>query len=248
MQDNWRVYEDDMDYHDQQSSALTEYYMNNFYYDMKNLNKFIFRLQEVEKEKNMEDDTTLLNDPEIEASTSSIKKSVFQNPNLVPTTDEKYKPKQYEIKKLKKKEFTQMMKQIDENRQKVNHSFLTSLRQTKDKIPNLKTVPSVYYLTEKASNLRGKFMQSQDSIEPTPFLEIGDLAHRLIYQDKSLLSLDEHEMIDVRTLGNEVGPVESLELCRILIGIQSTIQSMKESKLEHMLMNKMLRSVSLNLT
>ena len=72
---------------------------------------------------------------------------------------------------------------------------------------------------EKLSNLRGKFMSTQELADPFPYLEMGDLAHRLVYHEKAMLSSEELEMIDIKPLGKEAGPMESIELGRVILGL-----------------------------
>lgn len=211
--------------------------MKNFTYDHKNWRKLIFR----DGTGDYHDALTDIQDNEIDDAIDRVKGKVIGNNQ---DHDDKYKPKTYDFHQYRKTDYKELMKKIDEQEQKKNHSFLDKLRATVDRKPDFKSVPTSYYLIDKISNVRGKFMNSQDNFDPLPFLEIGDLAQRLVYQDKSLISHCELELIDVKPLGREVGPVESLELCRILLGTQTTVTSFKENKVEHMLMSKLLKTVT----
>lgn len=155
-----------------------------------------------------------------------------------------YNPKAYDFHQFRKNDYKELLIKIDRNKQKSTHSFLNALRATKDRLPNYKQVPQTYSIVEKTSNVAGKFMTSQIQSDPSPFVEIGDLAHRLVYMDKSMLTKDEIEVVSVKPMGREAGPVEALELCRILLGLQVTVQVFKDNRVENTILGKFMNSVS----
>ena len=215
--------------------------MKDITYDHRNWRKLIFK----DGNSEYQDEVYDADDNEMDDAVNKAKSKVVAHGT---EPDDKYKPKSYDFHQYRKTEYKELMKKVDEQQQKSNHSFLDQLKSTEDRQPNFKSLPQSFYLIEKMSNVKGRFLNSQDSSEPIPYIEIGDLAQRLVYQDKSLITHGELEVIDVKPLGREVGPVESLELCRILLGIQTTMGSFKDNKVEHILMSKLLKSVCLCVT
>lgn len=93
-------------------------------------------------------------------------------------------------------------------------------------------------MMEKVSNVKGQFMSSQDQVEPFPYLEIGDLAHKLVYYEKAMLGPDELDFIDSIPDGDEPGPVESLELAKVILGQLINKETFKSDKVENALLEK----------
>ena len=145
----------------------------------------------------------------------------------------------YDFKGLKKNFYNDILKDHDQARQAENHYFLNSLRNTTDdRRPHYGMVPRLYRLMEKVSNVKGQFMSTQDQVEPFPYLEMGDLAHKLVYYEKAMLGQDELDFIDSIPEGDEPGPVESLEIARVVLGQLINQDSFKSDKVENALLEK----------
>lgn len=231
-----------LDAYDEESNQITKDYMKNFKYEHHNLRKHIFNdfSRQQEEEENADDNDDSIAGPD---SKKHIVHQGTHNSSTHGNDDEKYKPKTYDFQKYRKKDYNELLRKIDRNVQKSNHSFLKTLKETKDRKPNYRELPNTFPILEKTSNLVGKFMSTQNQGDPTPFMEIGDLAHRLLYMDRSMLSATEIEVVSVKPIGREVGPVESLEFCRILLGVQVTVEVFKENKVEQTILGKFMSSV-----
>lgn len=245
----WRPYNDDFNNYDEESTQITTKFMKNFKYDHNNWKHIIFK----DTSDNKEDNNTLGADDfmELESVGDEIKKEKLVFPGTINSSvhgvqdDDKYRAKTYDFNRYRKKEYKELLKKIDQREQKEKHSFLSTLRKVKDKKPNYQQLPQTYTILEKISNVSGKFMSSQLQLDPAPFVEIGDLAHRLVYMDRSMLSATETEIVTVKPMGKEVGPVESVEFSRILLGLQVTIEIFKENKVEQAILGKFMTSVKL---
>ena len=230
---------------DEDSTTITNRLMGNISYDHSNWKKLIFKdVSSDQQDENLIYAEDNFEKEESEQVPDDVKKKVIQ-PSVM-SEDDRYKAKLYDFNRYRKFEHKTRLRQINQNKQKATHTFLSSLRAKKDRMPNYKTMPSTYRILQKNSNLSGKFMSTQAIGEPLPFLEIGDLAHRLVYLEKSLLSEEEQDLISVKPLGYEVGPVESMELCRVLLGLQVTSEVFRENKAEHAVLGKFMNSVVLS--
>lgn len=125
--------------------------------------------------------------------------------------------KHYDFHKLRE-EYGEYIRTINRTVKKNSHGFLNELSKTDDLFPNYNRLPKNFKLMERLSNLRGKFLTTQDLVEPFPYIEMGDLAHRLIYYDKSMIHKEEMELIHIYKNKNEAGPMESYEFGKIILG------------------------------
>ena len=151
---------------------------------------------------------------------------------------EKEYNREYNFHKLRKEEYEKVFKENDEFRQKQQHHFLRELEATKDKYPIYSKVPKNYKMMEKISNLRGSFLTSQETIDPFPYIEMGDLAHRLVYHEKAMLTHEELEMLHDVPDAQYTGPMESIELARVVLGFEINKELINQTKVEHALLEK----------
>jgi hypothetical protein len=127
--------------------------------------------------------------------------------------------KQYDFHRLRQG-YNQFLRSERQANLKQSHKFLDELKAVDDKYPTFSRLPKNFRLLEKLSHLRGKWMTTQDLMEPFPFMEMGDLANRLVYYDKSMIRSEEFEMLDTYSAKKEPGPMESLEFARMIMGFQ----------------------------
>lgn len=176
---------------------------------------------EYEDQKLQEED---IDDVEIN-KISNAQASIKAKMNLFKTKQkqelERLVNREFNFKKLHDKNYKGMLKEIDQLKQKSNHKFLDSLNSVPDLYPVFNYVPSVLKLLESSSSVRGKFLVTQDIFsEPFPYLEFGDLATRLLYNDKDLMARFELDNLELRApLDREItAPLTQHEFVHLLMG------------------------------
>lgn len=83
-------------------------------------------------------------------------------------------------------------------------------------------------------------MNTQETSDQFPYLEFGDLAHRLIYQETAMLTAEEHEFIK-EPVTRDPNDLESLEFGRVILGLRTNLGSSTNIKLENALLDKLNR-------
>jgi len=142
--------------------------------------------------------------------------------------DTKYKQKNYDFNKLRQNKYVPIFKSIDHARFQNNHPFLSQLSDMPDgDFYNYANLPKFYRFLEKLSNVRGNQLTVQNVNDPFPYYDMGDLPQRLMYNQPSLHSAEELDLID--TLAPELQPgkfLDDLAFSALILGYKPNFRKM----------------------
>jgi len=150
----------------------------------------------------------------------------------------------FDMKAHKQKYYGEILKKIDEQRKYESHTFLNKLRELDDSNYYYDCIPKSYRFMEKISNLRGKYMSTLEMVDPYPYIEMGDVAHRLVYADESMLNRDEQEITEYcRNIPLESVQLDSLSMTKVVLGYALNPGLAKIEAVRHNLLERFSASI-----
>jgi len=230
-----------IDDHRQESSTITKRVHSKWIYDKSafKLPKFI-EMGKTREEIEKEEEEEAIRRQQLlieEFETGQVKR-------IAPSIYEKV----YNFGALKKNYYNEIFKRIDYIKQTESHTFLDDLNNTEDNFAVFSFVPKSYRMMENVSNLINRDLITSDIVEESfPYLEFGDIAHRLVVGDKYFLTPHEQEMVISRYKDAEqINNIDSVHFARFIQGFEVKENYLNSKKAETAMFERFARNIGDN--